>query len=70
MEFQRNILIDKIYEMALKDKDIFFGHWPTLKNINIKHVYAMDHGCVWGEQLSTFRLSDRTLISQESIEGN
>ncbi len=54
----------------LKDKDIFFGHWSTLKGFNIRHVYPMDHGCVWGEKLSAFRLADRTLISQESIEGN
>ena len=54
----------------LKDKDIFFGHWSTLKGFNIEHVYPMDHGCIWGEKLSAFRLTDRTLISQESIEGN
>ena len=54
----------------LKDKDIFFGHWSTLKGFNIEHVYPMDHGCVWGEKLSAFRLTDRALISQESIEGN
>jgi len=55
---------------ALKDKDIFFGHWPTLKDIDVKHVYAMDHGCFYREHLSAFRLSDRTLISQKSIERN
>ena len=55
---------------ALKDKDIFFGHWPTLKDIDVKHVYAMDHGCFYREHLSAFRLFDRTLFSQNSIEGN
>ena len=54
----------------LNDKDIFFGHWSTLKGFNIEHVYPMDHGCIWGEKLSAFSLADRTLISQESIEGN
>ena len=54
----------------LKNKDIFFGHWSTLQGFNIEHVYPMDHGCVWGEKLSAFRLTDRALISQESIEGN
>ena len=54
----------------LNDKDIFFGHWSTLKGFNIEHVYPMDHGCIWGEKLSPFRLADRTLISQESIENN
>jgi len=54
----------------LKDKDIFFGHWSTLKGFDIEHVYPMDHGCIWGKKLSAFRLSDKTLISQESIEEN
>ena len=54
----------------LKDRDIFFGHWSTLKGFKIEHVYPMDHGCVWGKNLSAFRLADRVLISQESIEGN
>ena len=54
----------------LKDNDIFFGHWSTLKNLNIEHIFPMDHGCVWGEKLSAFRFTDRTLISQEYIEGN
>jgi len=54
----------------LKDKDIFFGHWSTLKGFNIKHVYPMDHGCIWGEKLSAFSLENKALISQKSIEKN
>ena len=52
----------------LKNKDIFFGHWSTLRGFKIKHVYPMDHGCIWGDKLSAFRTEDRTLISQKSIE--
>ncbi len=55
-------------DRKLKNKDIFFGHWSTLKDFKIDHIYPMDHGCVWGNKLSAFRLSDRALISQESIE--
>ncbi len=55
-------------DRKLKNKDIFFGHWSTLKGFKIKHVYPMDHGCIWGEKLSAFCTEDRTLISQKSIE--
>jgi len=57
-------------ERILKDKDIFFGHWSTLKDFKIDHVYPMDHGCIWGERLSAFNIEDRTLISQKSIENS
>ena len=53
----------KNLKVSVNDKQI-------LKGFNIEHVYPMDHGCIWGEKLSAYRLADRTLISQESIEGN
>jgi len=55
-------------DRILKDKDIFFGHWSTLKGFIIEHVYPMDYGCIWGEKLCAFRLADRSLIFQKSIE--
>ena len=80
LEFNHKLNIDQAPEgfkawflhanRKLKDKDIFFGHWSSLKGFNIEHIYPMDHGCVWGEKLSAFSLSDRALISQESIESN
>ena len=54
----------------LKDKDIFFGHWSTLKGFNIEHVYPMDNGCVWGERLTAYNLSTLEYISQNSIESS
>jgi len=54
----------------LKNSDIFFGHWSSLKNINTNHVYPMDHGCIWGGYLSAIRLNDRVQFSQKSIESN
>ncbi len=48
---------------ALKNSDIFFGHWSTLDNINQANIYPMDHGCVWGGNLSAIRLSDKQIFS-------
>lgn len=50
-------------DRALKNTDIFFGHWSTLKNIHHPHIYPMDHGCVWGGQLSAIRLVDKQVFS-------
>ena len=50
-----------------KDK-IFFGHWSTLKNVKIKNIYPIDHGCIWGGMLSAFDLTNQEIISQPSLE--
>ena len=78
LEFNHKLNIDKAPEgfkawflhtnRKLKNKDIFFGHWSTLKDFKMKHIYPMDHGCIWGDKLSAFCTEDRTLISQKSIE--
>ncbi len=47
----------------LKDVDIFFGHWSTLSKINVKHIYPVDHGCIWGGSLSAIRLKDKKIFS-------
>jgi len=57
-------------DRKLKNKDIFFGHWSTLKGFKVEHVFPMDHGCIWGEKLSAFCIDNNTLISQKSIENN
>jgi bis(5'-nucleosyl)-tetraphosphatase (symmetrical) len=48
---------------ALKNTDIFFGHWSTLSKINQAHVYPMDQGCAWGGRLSVIRLEDKQIVS-------
>jgi len=48
---------------ALKEKDIFFGHWSSLSKINKKYIYPVDSGCVWGGKLSAIRISDKKLFS-------
>ena len=50
------------------DQKIFFGHWSTLKDVNIKNIYPLDHGCVWGEMLSAYNLTNEELVSQRSLE--
>jgi bis(5'-nucleosyl)-tetraphosphatase (symmetrical) len=52
----------------LKDKEIFFGHWSTLKGVDVNNIFALDHGCVWGERLTAYNLSNKTFTSQQSIE--
>ncbi|MCH9646532.1 MAG: symmetrical bis(5'-nucleosyl)-tetraphosphatase [Proteobacteria bacterium] len=47
----------------LKDTDIFFGHWSALNNVQQKHIFPMDHGCVWGGRLSAIRQSDLQIFS-------
>ncbi len=48
---------------ALKNTDIFFGHWSTLLGVNQPHIYPMDHGCVWGGALSMIRFEDKQVFS-------
>lgn len=50
-------------DRVLKDIDIYFGHWSTLRDVSINHVYPMDDGCIWGGKLSTIRLEDNKIFS-------
>ena len=54
----------------LKNKEIVFGHWSTLRDIRSKNIYPLDCGCFWGEYLCALRLNDRVQFSQRSIESN
>ena len=54
----------------LKNEEIVFGHWSTLRDISIKNIYPLDRGCFWGDYLSAIRLNDRVQFSQRSIESN
>ena len=47
---------------------IFFGHWSTLKDVKVKNIYPLDHGCVWGGMLSAYDLTNQQIISQPSLE--
>ena len=54
----------------LKETEIYFGHWSTLKNVVTKNIFALDHGCVWGESLTAFNLSTKEYTFQQSIESS
>lgn len=43
-----------------KDHPIFFGHWSTLGAFDGYNVHALDTGCLWGGQLTAWRVEDRT----------
>lgn len=44
------------------DVQVFFGHWSTLGLFRRADVVGLDTGCLWGGQLSAFRLEDGRLI--------
>ena len=44
------------------DVQVFFGHWSTLGLFLRNDVVGLDTGCLWGGQLSAFRLEDGRLI--------
>ena len=39
-----------------------------LKNVDIKNIYPLDHGCIWGGQLTAYNLTNNIYISQVSVE--
>jgi bis(5'-nucleosyl)-tetraphosphatase (symmetrical) len=42
-----------------RTRKILFGHWAALQGeINLPHARALDGGCVWGNCLLAYRLSD------------
>ena len=50
--------------------DIYFGHWASLKgNCDHAHVYALDAGCCWGEQLKAIRVEDGEVFLTSSLRG-
>ena len=44
--------------------DLIFGHWAALMTrAPIEGVYAIDTGCLWGGELTAFRIQDKTFYS-------
>lgn len=50
--------------------DILFGHWAALECRTGKaaHVYALDSGCFWGNDLTALRLEDKIRFTMPNIE--
>ena len=47
-----------------RTRKILFGHWAALKGeVDLPHACALDGGCVWGNCLLAYRLSDGQVIT-------
>ncbi|MDP4944983.1 symmetrical bis(5'-nucleosyl)-tetraphosphatase [Alishewanella sp. SMS8] len=47
--------------------DICFGHWAALEGYSpIKHIHALDTGCVWGNQLTAYCVETRQRYSVDN----
>lgn len=47
-----------------RTRKILFGHWAALKGqVDLPHARALDGGCVWGNALLAYRLSDGKVIT-------
>ena len=78
LEFEHKLNVDKNpagykawflhKNRVMKEQKIFFGHWSSLKNVDIKNIYPLDHGCFWGGQLTAYNLTNQNYISQKSLE--
>lgn len=54
----------KIPDRKTQGEKILFGHWAALEGkVDVKNVYPLDTGCVWGETLTALRLEDREFFS-------
>lgn len=50
---------------ATRDVRIAYGHWAAMGLRIRKRTIGMDSGCVWGGQLSAYRLEDEQLFQVE-----
>ena len=53
-------------ERKTRNLNIIFGHWAALNGKSGQdRVFALDTGCVWGQQLTMMRLEDQQMFSLE-----
>jgi len=55
------------FENKEKDLNIVFGHWSTLKDPKIKHLFPLDTGCLWGGKLTALKINHK-LKKQTSVK--
>lgn len=50
----------KLPSLRNHDDRIVFGHWASLMGkADVTNIFALDTGCVWGNQLTALRLEDQ-----------
>lgn len=50
-----------------RTRKVLFGHWAALKGeIDLPYARALDGGCVWGNHLLAYRLSDGKTITSSA----
>jgi len=50
------------------DATVLFGHWAAFGHRIEPGIVALDSGCVWGGQLTAFRLEDGAVFQQPRID--
>lgn len=46
-------------ESKTADLNIIFGHWSTLKDPVLQHLYPLDTGCLWGGKLTALKVNSK-----------
>ncbi len=44
---------------------VIFGHWAALGFYQTNGIYALDSGCVWGQQLTALRIDQQPYLSTQ-----
>lgn len=44
--------------------NVLFGHWAALGHRQVEGAVGLDSGCIWGQQLTAFRLEDRATFHE------
>lgn len=53
---------------VLKEARLLFGHWAALEGrTGVAGIYALDTGCVWGQELTALRLEDQQLFQVKAL---
>ncbi|VAW69199.1 Bis(5'-nucleosyl)-tetraphosphatase, symmetrical [hydrothermal vent metagenome] len=47
------------FERPDKTLNIIFGHWSTLEDPEIKHLFPLDTGCLWGGKLTALKVNHK-----------
>ena len=50
-----------------RERKVLFGHWAALEaTVDLPHARALDGGCVWGNHLLAYRLSDGEVFTSSA----